>query len=171
MKTTGTIKPSSKHLIQNLLSGIDFSRAACIVEFGPGDGCITEALVEKLKPGSRILSLEINEAFHGLCTDKFAGQDQIGIYMHSAFDFDQLLKAEGIDQVDYFVSSLPLSFFDNKDTRDLLGKAKRHLAPHGAFVQYMYSLHKYRLLRQSFDRVQIRFTLRNIPPAFVFHCR
>ncbi|GIS50844.1 MAG: hypothetical protein Ct9H90mP25_2780 [Gammaproteobacteria bacterium] len=40
-KTTGTITPSSKKLVERLLAPIDFSETLLIAELGPGNGCFT----------------------------------------------------------------------------------------------------------------------------------
>ena len=43
-KTSGTITPSSKVLIKTLLAPIDFTSARCIIELGPGTGCVTRSI-------------------------------------------------------------------------------------------------------------------------------
>ena len=44
------------------------------------------------------------------------------------------------------------------------------LAPAGVYVQFQYSLKSLYLLKKYFS-VRLRFTLFNIPPAFVYVCR
>jgi len=68
------------------------------------------------------------------------------------------------------VSSLPLTLLKEEDVIDLLDKIPNYLKKEGYFVQYQYSLGKYRLLKQKFARVNVDFTLRNVPPSFVYKC-
>ena len=62
-KTTGTITPSSKKLVERLLAPIDFSETLLIAELGPGNGCITKALLERMNKESILLCLEVNQDF------------------------------------------------------------------------------------------------------------
>ena len=47
-KTSGTITPSSKVLIKTLLAPIDFTSARCLIELGPGTGCVTRSILERM---------------------------------------------------------------------------------------------------------------------------
>lgn len=169
-KTTGTFKPSSPRLIETISSQIDFEKAQNIIEFGPGNGCITEVLVKKMAPSTRLMSLEINDQFFNYCTDLFKNNDQVTILKESAFDIEEILKSRHIEKVDYIVSSLPLALFSKSDTEDLLGLMTDLLKPKGIFIQYQYSLGSYRMMKDIFDDVRLSFTLRNTPPAFVYTC-
>ena len=48
MKTSGSIAPSSKYLIQKCLKNVNFDKAEVILEFGVGDGVITEEILKRL---------------------------------------------------------------------------------------------------------------------------
>ena len=45
-RSIGAIAPSSKKLARKMVQPIDFSRASCIMEFGPGTGVFTDELAE-----------------------------------------------------------------------------------------------------------------------------
>ena len=62
-KTTGTITPSSTKLTERLLASIDFSETLVIAELGPGNGCITRAILERMNKDSILLCLEVNQDF------------------------------------------------------------------------------------------------------------
>jgi phospholipid N-methyltransferase len=48
----GSIVPSSRFLIKQLLEPINFGRARVIVEYGPGVGVITAELLRHMRPGA-----------------------------------------------------------------------------------------------------------------------
>ena len=60
LKTRGAVAPSSPQLIKKMLAELDFSEAKLIVEFGIGDGCFTEQILEKMRPDARLICFEID---------------------------------------------------------------------------------------------------------------
>lgn len=168
LKTSGTIKPSSKYLIKSCLKDIDFEKAKTIIEFGTGNGCFTKELVSLMPTHCRLYSFEINPKFHSFSKNRFAQHQNVEIFNMSALDFDQILEAQNIDSVDYIISSLPLTLFKTTDAQILINKVRKHLKQKGLFVQYQYSLSRYSLLKKNFNNVQLRFTMINLPPAFVY---
>ena len=62
-KTSGTITPSSKSLIKTLLAPIDFKSASCIIELGPGTGCVTRSILERMSPDCVLICFEVNGDF------------------------------------------------------------------------------------------------------------
>lgn len=170
MKTSGSITPSSRHLVRKCLKNVDFENAKVIVEFGVGDGVITEELLKKLNPNCRLIALEINENLCAYSRERFEEFPNLELHCTSAFDFDSLLKKLDIDKVDYFISSLPLSLFKKHEIEGLFNKIPDYLAGGGAYIQYQYSLGKYPYFKQVFDQVSVDFTIRNAPPALIFTC-
>jgi phospholipid N-methyltransferase len=171
LKTSGTVKPSSKYLIDNCLRDVDFINAKNIIEFGAGDGCITQEIANRMNLNTQLFSFEFNPNFYHHCFKKFAHQPQVKMLDFSALDFDKVLKENQIEQVDFIVSSLPLTLFDEADIDLLLAKVKTHLKPDGHFVQYQYTLGQYFKLKKKFKNVNVQFTFRNIPPAFIYTCK
>lgn len=170
MKDIGAIAPSSKYLANNILKDIDFGENEVVMEFGSGNGAITKHILKRLPSNSRLISLEINTPFLNHCKEEFRDYKNFEIYNKSAIEFDTLLRELAIDKVDYFISSLPLSIIPKSDLEVLFDKIPKYLVTNGNFVQYQYSLGKYRFLKSIFKTVKLDFTLTNIPPAFVYKC-
>ena len=63
IKTTGTVAPSSQVLIKRILAPIDFGSARCVVEFGPGNGCVTRALLSRMHADAILVCFEVNSEF------------------------------------------------------------------------------------------------------------
>ncbi len=170
IKTSGTVVQSSKYLIQSCLKDLDLENSKTILEFGAGDGCITEQILKRKNSAAMLYSFEINPHFYEFCTQKFMSQEKIEIIKQSALEFDIFLKKNTINEVDYIISSLPLALFPESEVKLFLNKVGEHLKEGGIFVQYQYSLDKYKLLKEHFKSVKVNFILRNVPPAFVYRC-
>ena len=171
IKTSGTIKPSSKKLINTCLKNLDFSKYNTIVELGPGDGCVTAEIISRMNGDTKLFSIEINEAFYAHCTQRFSDiEKDIVFHKGSAFELQDILHKNGIDKVDCIVSSLPLSLFKKEQVEDLLRQVKVILGKEGKYVQYQYSLMNYTFFKRVFSNVNLDMTLVNFPPAFVYHC-
>src|SRR5215475_13886486 len=59
----GSIVPSSRFLIRELLSPVDWTRARVIVEYGPGVGGITAEVLRRMHPDCRLIAIETNKDF------------------------------------------------------------------------------------------------------------
>lgn len=163
--------PSSRYLIDKCLQPIDFDQAEVILEFGVGDGCITEEILQRAKPTTKIIAIEINENLYQYGKEKFSNHANLYLHFGSALVFDKLLETYGITSVDFIVSSLPLSLFKQKDIEELFDKIPHHLSVGGAFIQYQYSIGKLQYLKSVFSKVRIDYTILNTPPALIFTCR
>lgn len=168
IRTTGTITPSSTRLVNRLLSPIDFSTAKCIIELGPGNGCVTRALLARMRPDSKLICLEVNHDFVD-ALNKF--QDpRLQVHRACASTIRAILDDQNIPQVDHVVSSLPLAILDAPMVATILTVVGSNLRDGGKFLQYQYSLKNYSDVKPRFSDVKLKFTLRNMPPAFVYEC-
>src|ERR1700743_2227250 len=59
----GSIIPSSRFLIKQLLEPMDWDRARVIVEYGPGVGGITAELLRRMRPDAHLIAIETNPEF------------------------------------------------------------------------------------------------------------
>lgn len=164
-RSTGAIARASPVLVKRLIEDIPGDRPVTVVELGPGEGCITRALLDRLHPGSRLTAFEINEAF----VDKLQQipDKRLRVLPVGADFLSDHFAAGGVD---FIVSSLPLSMIDKSVKADIICQSQRVLRPEGKFLQYQYALQDYGLLKDSFPHVDVSFTLANLPPAFVYSC-
>ncbi len=164
-RTTGSIAASSPALVKKLVEPLPANRPLIIVELGPGDGCVTSAIVGKIHPQSQLTAFEINGAFvEKLAQIQDARLRVLGVGAERLTDY----FAPGT--VDYVVSSLPLSMIDKSTKEEILRQAQTVLRPQGHFLQYQYALQDYGLLKGYFNRVSVSFTMANLPPAFIYSC-
>jgi len=170
IRESGTITPSSQYLVNDCLKDISFDDHQVILEFGAGNGCITQQILRRMPSSSQLIAFETNRTFLKYCDLKFSYYENFEIHSNSAVDFDLVLDNIAIQKVDYIISSLPLSLIKQDELTILFDKIPKYLKQDGHLIQYQYSLGKYRFLRKKFNNVKIDFTLRNIPPAFIYKC-
>ncbi|GJM11893.1 MAG: phospholipid N-methyltransferase [Pseudohongiella sp.] len=167
-RTSGTITPSSKVLIKTLLAPVDFESTRCIIELGPGTGCVTRAILERMHPDCILICFEVNSDFIGQLE---ALQDpRMRVVNACASSIRSVLDDLNIKEVDHIVSSLPLALIDDDVVASILESVRTNLSEGGRFLQYQYSLNNYAELKPIFKDVKLDFTFRNMPPAFVYEC-
>lgn len=59
----GWLLSSSRFLVNEVLSQIDWVKASVIVEYGPGVGTFTVELLRRMRPDAQLIALEINPRF------------------------------------------------------------------------------------------------------------
>ena len=170
IKESGTVAASSRFLVDKMTKNI-CDQESVIIEFGTGNGKITESILTKTSCCSQVFSFELNKVMFDKLTTKLPHDKRLCMINDTAHNFEKALTQHHIEKVDYFISSLPLSLLKKEDVEDLLAKVKEYLHPDGMFVQYQYSLDKLQLLKSRFSDVKVRFTPLNIPPAFIYYCK
>lgn len=169
IKTSGTVIPSSKYLVNKMLNCIDFEKVSTVVEFGPGNGKLTSAILDRLGPGSKLICFEINQNFYEhLCEIE---DNRLIVCNSSCEHISEICHSYGIDTVDAVVSSLPLTNLPNTLCKSVLNQSYAMLVKNGNFLQYQYALTYLKHLKVIFNEVDLEFEWRNIPPAFIYNCK
>jgi phospholipid N-methyltransferase len=169
-RTVGAVLPSSKYLAQKMMQPIDFTRARCIVEYGPGTGVFTERLINMRQAGTVILVIERNETFCDILREKFAGETDVHIISDSAEQIREHLHTYGFDYADYIVSGLPFASLPSHVTANILTQTKKYLRPNGRFITFQYTLIRKELIAGYFNDITLNREFRNVPPAYVLAC-
>ena len=168
IRTTGTVAPSSRAMIKSLLAKFEFSTARCVVELGPGNGCITHELLRRLPHDAKLICLELNNDF--VAQLNALEDPRLHVYNACASSITDICDELGLEYVDYVVSSLPLSIMEDIVVSSVIEAVASALRPGGRFVQYQYTLSNFEDIKPAFSEAKVRFTLRNIPPAFIYDC-
>ncbi len=171
IKTSGSLVPSSRHLIKTILEDVDFNTAKVIVEFGPGNGIITHQILKKLNKNAVLICFEVNLQFYEHL--KQIDDDRLVVLNASAEEIKTELLKLNITTIDYCVSSLPLTNIPNVIAKNILINTKEILKNGGGFHQYQYTLSFFKKIKNIFDKenVKIKFEALNFPPAFVYKCK
>ena len=170
IKTLGTVAPSSRFLSRKMLRKIDFTKAEIIVELGPGNGAITNYILESLAPNAKLICFEINDNFYHQL--KKIKHPQLIVIKASAEKIKEELTKLNISKVPYIISSLPLTIIPEEVSDEILQKSYDILENKGTFIQYQYSLTYYKKLKKVFrEAILLEFEPLNIPPAFIYQCK
>ncbi|MBD3636652.1 MAG: methyltransferase domain-containing protein [Crocinitomicaceae bacterium] len=168
-KQVGAVAPSSRFLVNAMCNKIDFERADCIVELGPGTGVFTEELLARAKDDCKIILIELNRTFHKVLKDRFKNTDsRLIILNRSADEIEDIVKEHNINDVDAVLSSLPLTVIPEIIKKRIIIGSYNVLRQGGVYVQYQYSLNARRLLELKYGKLKVGFVPFNIPPAFVY---
>lgn len=162
----GAISPSTRFLGEKMLENVDFNTVRTIVELGPGTGVFTDMILERMHPEAQLWVLELNDEFYGSLAKRI--NDERVQVIHDSAEF--ISKYTGDIPIDVVVSSLPLMVFPEELRKNVVKASFDSLRAQGKYVQFQYSLQSKKLLEATFKKVNIRFTLKNFPPAFVYTC-
>ncbi len=166
LSPTGALTFSSKSLVNKMLSFTDLAHAKLVVELGGGDGSITQGILDRMSPEAELLVFEINRSFCDAMEKQFP-QANVKIICDSAENLEMYLKGR---KADYVLSSLPFSLISKEATDQILSHTRNSLTPKGYFIQICYSYLLKKLFRKYFKQVDAKFTVKNLPPAFVMIC-
>ncbi len=175
-RSVGAIVPSSDALARTMIAPIDFANARTIVEFGPGTGVVTAAILNHLSPDAKYIGIEINEAFHRTLTVRFP---DLQFFNRGAQDVTDILAALGVESCDAIVCGLPWASLPIELQGRIMSGIMQVLRPGGIFVTFAYLQGLMlpaagilrRRLKSEFTRVETtRIVWRNVPPAFAYVC-
>ena len=170
-RSVGAVAPSGRGLTRKMMEPIRFDRARTIVEYGPGTGSFTAELCRRIRPGTRLVLIEQNDAFYRTILERFGSADGVTVIHGSAAEADRYLADLGITTVDYVVSGLPFASLPKQVSLQIFRATQRILGPRGRFITFQYTLFKQRFFKQHFYLEEKLFERWNLPPAFVFVCR
>jgi phosphatidylethanolamine/phosphatidyl-N-methylethanolamine N-methyltransferase len=174
---TGAIAPSSRTLAREMVASLEFDSANAVLEYGPGTGAFTEAVLAQLRPECSFFMIELNSLFVELLQVRYPGKV---IFKASVKDVRKLCDRQGIAQVDCIVSGLPWAWFPDGMQTQYLDAMMTVLRPGGQFVTFAYLqgllLPAGQRFRRKLDKyfsrvVSSRTVWLNLPPAFVYRCR
>lgn len=167
-RAVGAVAPSSQVLVKAQLDAARLEDARVIVEWGPGTGVFTHAIIARMRPDARLFVFEINSLFvANLRRDLL--DPRVTVVDRSAAESRDVLRAHGVPFADVIVSGLPFTSLPQPVTHAILRAALVVLRPGGVFVTYQYSTLLRRTLQHYFPSLHIAaFVLRNLPPAWVF---
>lgn len=169
-RTIGSVTPSSRFLVNAMLDHVDFARARHIVEYGPGTGVFTTAIMQRLAPNAQLLAIDTEAHFIDALKQRLLDPRLIAV-RGSAAQIERHVAALGWPGADVIISGIPYTAMPH-DLRDTILRASAAaLAPGGFFNAYQYSPYILPLLRRIYPRVETRWVPLNVPPAFYFICR
>ncbi|WP_400190434.1 class I SAM-dependent methyltransferase [Hymenobacter sp. B81] len=164
----GSLVPSSRELTEQVMAPIDFARARCIVEYGPGTGVFTDVLLQRRRADTALVLVEVNRRFCRQLQQRYAGQPRVHVIHGSADQTADYLARLGLTgTVDYVVCGLPFSSLPRRLGWRILEHTRQLLRPQGQLILFQYSLRNQRVFERLFQPRGHAHVLLNLPPAHV----
>jgi phospholipid N-methyltransferase len=165
----GSIIPSSRFLVNQVLAPVDWERAQVIVEYGPGVGTFTAEILRRMRPDAHLVVFETNGDFVKFLRGSMA-DPRLHIEHESAAEVQTVLERLGLPRPTYIISGIPLGSMPVPLQAEIVGKTRDALAPGGEFLVYQFTSRVLPVLQRTFQNVRRSVERRNLPPAQLFMC-
>jgi phospholipid N-methyltransferase len=167
-RSIGAVAPSGKFLARKMMEPIDFERAKCIVEFGPGTGAFTREIMKRKGKDTKLILIEQNQIFCNRLKERYKNQRGVYAVCDSAENVNKYLNDYAIGKVDYIISGLPFTSLPIAVTENIFSVTRKAIGEKGSFITFQYSLLKKKFFEKYFVISDYQMEIRNFPPAFVF---
>jgi len=165
----GSVIPSSRFLVNDVLSQVAWDKAQVIVEFGPGVGTMTQEILKRMRPDAILVAIELNREFVAFLQEQIPDA-RLHVVHASAGKVRAVLEGLNLGSADYIVSGIPYTNMPEAARQEILQESRQALAPAGALLIYQFTRTVLPYLQSSFGSVRQGFQLLNIFPARIFHC-
>jgi len=180
-----SLLPSSPFLVDAMVASAPLTHAHCVVEFGPGTGVVTKAILKALPKDAHLHAIELDGELLKTTT-RLIDDERLRPIHGSAADAAAMLKASGCKHASAVFSSLGLALMHDALRGSIVDAARDVLSPEGIFVQYQYvhgravtyqfgqgfgRFNGKKYLRQYFREIKSKVVIPNFPPALVYTCK
>jgi phospholipid N-methyltransferase len=165
----GSIIPSSRFLVDQVLEPIDWERARVIVEYGPGVGTITGEILRRMHPDAHLVAIETNKAFVRFLPTSLP-DPRLHVVHDSAAEVQSVLQRLALPHANYIISGIPLGSMPERVRANIVANTRAALEPGGSFLVYQFTSRVLPVLQRTFGDVRRGFERRNLPPAQLFVC-
>ncbi|HMP29297.1 MAG TPA: methyltransferase domain-containing protein [Saprospiraceae bacterium] len=167
----GSVIRSGPQMCKKMTQYIPSDKDLTIVEFGAGDGAITEYILKRMSPSSKLIVFEINTEMADVVKVRFSKEaHRITIFNEGAQNAKVKLEEIHLEAVDMIISAIPFMMLPEKLMHEILAVAKKILKEEGSFIQMHYSLQLKNVYEKLFNKVETSFVPLNIPPGYVLKC-
>ena len=165
----GSIIPSSRFLVDQVLEPVEWSRARVIVEYGPGVGTFTAEILRRMRSDAHLVAIETHRDFVRFLQRTWP-DPRLHVVHDSAAEVQGVLARLALPAPRYIISGIPLGSMPDPVRGDIALKSRAALEPGGAFLVYQFTARALPSLQRTFGEVRRSFERRNFPPAQLFLC-
>lgn len=166
-KGVASVVPSSRRLVETLLDPLPLASARVVVEYGPGVGTFTAALLARMAPEATLVAIDPHPDF--IAHLRHALPDpRLVLVQGSAADVEAILDARGLGAADAVVSGLPFTTLPAGVGPSIVAATHRVLRPGAPFAVYQFRPAVGALLAPVFARVGRGYVLACAPPMHLF---
>lgn len=164
-----SVKSTSPYFVRRLCGRLDLRGRRVVVEFGPGLGCFSRALLKRLSPDSVLVLIESNREFASALRE--VREPRLRVVCESAVNVKAVLHRLGLPRADAILSGIPFSHYPEAPKMRLLGDVRDVLGEDGVFLAYQASARLEKDLKRVFTRVRVQRDFCHIPPLVVLEAR
>ena len=143
-----------------------------ILELGSGMGAITECILQRQVPEDKLILIEKNKDFADYLSHKYKNAN---VFAEDASNAKKLLQAQGICEVRHIVCSLPFVIMQQEQQLSILDVIFKLLHPQGcvSIVTYFIRCPISKKVLDQYNKSSelFGFTMKNIPPAYVYQIK
>jgi phospholipid N-methyltransferase len=165
----GSIIPSSRFLVDQVLEPIDWERTRVLVEYGPGVGTFTAEILRRMRSDAQLVVIETNRDFVRFL-ERTLPDPRLHVVHDSAAEVQAVLTRLALPAPRYIISGIPLGSMPDPVRADIAAKSRAALEPGGAFLVYQFTARALPTLQRTFGEVRRSVERRNFPPAQLFLC-
>lgn len=163
----GSVIPSSKKLIRNMLSRCDWPNTKLFVEYGPGVGTFCQEILDRLPDDATYIVIDTNREFILYLRERFHDSRFVAVH-GSAADVRQIIADHGHEHADYVLSGLPFSTLPAGIGPRIATETHAAIRTGGAFLVYQFSPKCRDFMALAFTNIDHAFEPVNIPPAQLY---
>lgn len=160
----GALAPTSQYVHRKIVRELK-PEYQYIVEYGAGDGAVTNAILKELPRAGRLVAIETEEGF--IPTLERIEDERLTVVHNDVRKVVLNLAAFGLPRIDMAISGIPFSFIKSADRETIIQHTYAALASGGRFVVYQHFPFMYLPLKKKFKKVSIGFEPRNESPCFI----
>jgi len=160
-----SVVPSSRIASRCMLDGLDLDTMKYVVELGPGTGCFTEELYNRLPAHCQVLVIELDGGYVETLKAKYG--HRFDVVQASAHELDALVSSRSWPRVDLVLSGLP--FVLPEPVKSSLWSTLQEKTAAGTtyrFFTYMPPIMKRHY--REFDLHLIKRVAANFPPMWIY---
>jgi phospholipid N-methyltransferase len=163
----GSIVPSSRFVINRMLSRVDWPNCKLFVEYGPGVGTFCQPVLDKLPRDGTLIVIDTNPLFIDYLRRTITDSRFIAV-LGSAADVEEIVRAHGHEKADYVLSGLPFSTLPEGVAPAIAAATYRVIRKGGAFLVYQFRPKAKSYMAQHFRRIDDAIEPINVPPCFMW---
>ena len=166
----GSIIPSSKRLIRNMLAKVDWANTRVFVEYGPGVGTFCRPILERMAPDAVLVAIDTNPEFISYRRAEIPDPRFKAVH-GSAEDVVRILNDLGFAHADYILSGLPFSTLPPGVGPAIARATQVALRRGGAFLVYQFSPKVRDFVAPHFPRIDHAFEPVHVGKAVCYQFR
>ena len=163
----GSAFPASRYLVDALLDPVDWSKASVVVEYGPGSGPVTRALLARMPRKSCLVAIDLSPHFTHHLRSTIRDPRLLAVTA-CAGSAGAILNHHRLERADAVVTGIPFSTMTKKTGARILDVSADVLQSDGQLLAYQMRSTIAPMLAQRFADIKTSRVWRNLPPCHLY---